>query len=265
MAKPVPTTSPVVVTGASSGIGEEFARRFAERGHNLTIVARRVDRLEALAEELRSRHGVSVDVMPADLETARGRTAVARLLRQLPGCVLVNNAGFGTRGRLTGLDAARERAEVQVNVVALHELTLAALPGLIEAGTGGVINLGSTAAFQPLPYMATYSGSKAFVLHFTEALAEELRGSGVRVMALCPGPVRTEFDDVSGVNGSLDFLRPLSVARCVAAALRAFDRGQAVCVPGAINLALAQSPRLAPRALVRRVAAPFLSPRRSQD
>jgi short-subunit dehydrogenase len=261
MAQPVPNTLPVVVTGASSGIGEEFARRFAERGHNLTVVARRVDRLEALARDLRDRHGVEVSVVTADLETARGRTAVARLLRQIGACVLVNNAGYGTRGRLIDLDIARERGEVQVNVVALHELTLAALPALVEAGGGGIINLGSTAAFQPLPYMATYSGTKAFVLHFTEALAEELRGSGVRVMALCPGPVRTEFDEVSGVNGSLDFLRPLTVAKCVASALRAFDRGQTVCVPGAVNLALAQSPRFAPRALVRRVAGPVLAPR----
>jgi uncharacterized protein len=214
-----------------------------------------------LAQELRDGHAATVDVVPADLETVRGRGSVARLVRQTGACVLVNNAGYGTRGRLSDLDAGRERGEVQVNVVALHELTLAALPALVEAGAGGIINMGSTAAFQPLPYMATYSGTKAFVLHFSEALAEELRGSGVRVMAVCPGPVRTEFDQVSGVNGSLDFLRPLSVTKCVAAALRAFDRGQTVCVPGAMNLALAQSPRFAPRALVRRVAGPMLAPR----
>ena len=261
MAKPVPAGAPVVVTGASSGIGEEFARRLAGRGHDLTIVARRLDRLEALAAELREAHKVAVEVLPADLETARGRTSVARVLRRLKGAVLVNNAGFGTRGRVVELDPAREQREVQVNVVALHELTLAALPGMVAARSGGIINMGSTAAFQPLPYMSTYCATKAFVLHFSEALAEELRGTGVRVMALCPGPVRTEFDEVAGVHGSLDFLGPLSAAKCVSAALRAFDRGQVVCVPGAINLALAQGPRLAPRALVRRVTGPMLAPR----
>jgi len=261
MSKPVPTSLPVMVTGASSGIGEEFARRFAQRGHPLTIVARRADRLEALADELRRMYGAEVTVLPADLETAKGRGAVAKVLRQPGACVLVNNAGYGTRGAVAGLDPARERGEVQVNVVALHELTLAALPGLVEARTGGIINMGSTAAFQPLPYMATYSGTKAFVLHFSEALAEELRGTGVRITAVCPGPVRTEFDEISGVNGSLNFLRPLSTEKCVAAALHAFDRGHVVSVPGPINLALAQSPRLAPRALVRRVTKPMLAPR----
>jgi short-subunit dehydrogenase len=263
MARPVPTTVPVVVTGASSGIGEEFARRFAERGHPVTVVARRVERLEVLAQSLRDRFGVELEVIGADLETTRGRSSIVRAIRRLGAIVLVNNAGFGTRGRSTDLDPARERAEVQVDVVTPHELTLAALPAMVAAGTGGVINLGSTAAFQPLPFMSTYAACKAFVLHYSEALAEELRGTGVRVMALCPGPVPTEFGHVAGVQDYMRLARPMqvSVERCVAAALRAFDRGHAVCVPGALNATLALGPKLAPRALVRRVAKPIFAPR----
>ncbi len=261
MARAVPTTIPVLVTGASSGIGREFARRFAERGHPVTVVARREERLEELAAELRGRHQVAADVLVADLETARGRQSVARLLRAGGPWVLVNNAGYATRGRLSDLEASRERAEVQLNVVAMHELTLTVLPGLLEAREGGVINVASTAAFQPLPYMATYGATKAFVLHFTEALAEELRGTGARAMALCPGPVRTEFADVAGVNDYMEMARPMSAPRCVSIALRAFDRGAAVAVPGALNAALALGPRLAPRVAVRRVTSAIFHPR----
>lgn len=261
-AKAVPASVPVLVTGASSGIGEEFARRFAERGHALTIVARRADRLERLAEELRGR-GTAVDVVVADLETTRGRQSVAKVLRERSPWVLVNNAGYGTRGRLADLDAARERAEVQLNVVTTHDLSLAVLPGLIRSGAGGVINVGSTAAFQSLPYMATYAATKAFILHFTEALAEELCGTGARAMALCPGPVRTEFGEVAGVEDYMDIARPMtmSAARCVAIALRAFDRGTTVCVPGALNSAATLGPRLAPRVVVRKVTGQIFRPR----
>ena len=257
----VPASIPVLVTGASSGIGAEFARRFAERGHAVTVVARRVDRLEQLATELRGRHNVEVEVVEADLETAKGRTAVARLIRRRSPWVLVNNAGYGSRGGLLDLDAARERAEVQLNVVAVHELTLTALPGLVEAQGGGVINVASTAAFQPLPYMATYGATKAFVLSFTEALAEELHGSGARAMALCPGPVRTEFGDVAGVQDYMDLARPMSAERCTTIAMRAFDRGHAVCVPGALNAAGTFGARLAPRIAVRKVTSQIFKPR----
>src|SRR5207253_4219141 len=138
-------------------------------------------------------YGVAAEAVVADLEAARGRATVTRILKSRDTWVLVNNAGFGTRGRIADLDAARERAEVRLNIVAVHELTLAVLPGLLRTRAGGIINVASTAAFQPLPYMATYAGTKAFVLNFTEALAEELRGTAVRAMVLCPGPVRTEF------------------------------------------------------------------------
>lgn len=264
MNKPVPASVPALVTGASSGLGAEFARRLATRGHDLTIVARRVDRLEQLAGEIRSSHGVDVGVLEADLETRKGRSDVISLLRNRSPWILVNNAGYGTRGSLANLDRARELAEVQVNVVALHEFTTAVIPGLVKAGTGGVINLSSSSAFQPVPYMATYSATKAFVLHFTEAIAEEVRGTGVRVLALCPGPVRTEFDTIAGTQDYMRITRPMTmdVERCVTIALRAFDRGAAVSIPGVMNFALAQGPRLAPRALTRRTIGTVFGQRR---
>ena len=261
----VPASVPALVTGASSGIGAEFARRFAERGHDLTIVARRVDRLEQLAEELRAEHNVQVAVIGVDLKTARGRTTVSRVLKSQAPWIVVNNAGFGSRGRVRDLDAGRERGEVQVNVVATHELTLAALPGLIQSKAGGVINVASTAGLQPLPYMATYAGTKAFILSFTEALAEELRGSGARAMALCPGPVWTEFSHVAGTQEYMRLARPMSMSaeRCTRLALKDFDRERAVSIPGALNVAVAVGPRLAPRLVVRKVAGQIFRPRGS--
>lgn len=248
---------PALVTGASSGIGEEFARQLASRGHAVTIVARREDRLEELAAHLRRAHRVPVEPFVADLETARGRDAVAKVLRERSPWLLVNNAGFGSRGRLTDLDPGRERAEVQINVVAVHQLSLAALPGLVSERDGGIINVASTAAFQPIPYMATYAATKAFVLYFTEALAEQLHGTGARAMALCPGPVDTEFADVAGTADYHQRSRLIAMTadRCVRDALHAFDRGSAVCIPGILNEVLAQGPRFAPRGIVRKVTA----------
>jgi uncharacterized protein len=261
MTAALPTSIPVLVTGASAGIGEEFARRFAERGHRVTTVARRLERLEALAAEAKEAGGGTIEPMAADLESSRGRAAVVRILKGGGPWILVNNAGFGTRGRIVDLDHARERAEVQLNVVATHELSLAAIPALVDAGTGGIINVASTAAFQPLPYMATYAATKSFILHFSEGLADDLRGAGVRVMALCPGPVRTEFHDVAGTNDYMNLIGGMSAQRCVAAALRAFDRGHTVCIPGALNTVLAQGPRLVPRGVVRRVSGKLFEPR----
>lgn len=261
MTRPVPASVPALVTGASSGIGEEFARQLAARGHNVTLVARRSDRLNALARTLRREHKIKVSVHPADLETARGRAAVVAMLRTKGPWLLVNNAGFGTRGRFVDLDAEREQAEVTLNVVALHALTAAVLPGNVAAGEGAVVNVASTAAYQPIPYMATYAATKAFVLHFTEAVAQELHGTGVRAMALCPGPTRTEFDDVAGVQSLFDKSLPMSADAVVRSALRALDRGHAICVPGAHNVLLAQGVRLVPRTALRRVVGGIFAPR----
>jgi hypothetical protein len=259
----LPPSIPALVTGASSGLGAEFARRLAARGHDVTIVARRVDRLEALRTEILAKHAVTIDVLEADLATQAGRRAVASVLRKRSPWILVNNAGFATRGALANLDAARERSEVEVNVLSVQQLTAAALPGLIGAGTGGIINLASTSSFQPIPYMATYAATKAFVLHFTEAVAEEVRGSGVRVMALCPGPVRTEFDSIAGTQDYMRLAAPMTMNpdRCVAVALRAFDRGSTVCIPGILNATMAQGVRIAPRFAVRRMAGTVLGRR----
>ncbi len=260
MSGPVPPSVSALVTGGSSGIGEQFARQLAARGHDVTLVARRTDRLQALARELRRQHRVRITVHTADLATAAGRAGVASMLRTRGPWLLVNNAGFGSRGRFVELDPKREAEEVELNVVALHELTAAVLPGNVAAHAGAVINVASTAAYQALPYMATYAATKAFVLHFTEALAVELRGTAVRAMALCPGPTRTEFSDHAGVSVLFDRSLPMSAAAVVRSALRALDRGHAICVPGAHNLLLSQGNRLVPRAAVRRVVGLVFEP-----
>jgi short-subunit dehydrogenase len=258
---PIPATVPALVTGASSGLGETFARHLARRGHELVLVARRVDRLERLATELHAASGATVEVIGADLETAAGRNRVADRLSGDSPWLLVNSAGFGTRGRFVDQVGDREPSEVTLNCLAVHELMRAALAGCVAARGGGVINLASTAAFQPIPHMATYAATKAFVLHLTEAVATELRGSGVRVMALCPGPTRTEFGGVAGMHEDFERLGPLymSADRVVATGLRAFDRGDVICVPGLVNLATALSVRMAPRSLVQWMLAPVYS------
>jgi short-subunit dehydrogenase len=260
---PIPATVPALVTGASSGLGEGFARRLAGRGHELVLVARRTDRLERLATELRAVSGAGVEVLGADLETAAGRNRVAGRLSGGGPWLLVNNAGFGTRGRFVEQDPRREAAEITVNALAVHQLMRAALPGCVEARSGGVLNVASSAAFQPIPHMATYAATKAFVLHLTEAVACELQGGGVRVMALCPGPTRTEFGEIAGVAEDFDRIGPLSMSadRVVGAALKAFDRGDVICVPGIVNLAGATGVRFLPRFAVRRVLEPVFRER----
>jgi len=237
-----------------------MARALAGRGHHVVAVARRRDRLQALAAEMAPSGGL-IEPMVADLGTEAGMSAVAERLQDGRAWVLVNNAGFGSRGRFTELDATREVDEVLLNVVALHRLTAAALPGCVAHGTGGVLNVASTAAFQPVPYMATYGATKAFVLHFTEALAVELAGSGVRVTVLCPGATRTEFGEVAGNVRQIEMAMPMGPVRVAASALRAFDRNQTICIPGAANAVGAYSVRLVPRSVVRRVVAPLFKPR----
>ncbi|MBJ7595322.1 MAG: SDR family oxidoreductase [Candidatus Dormibacteraeota bacterium] len=261
MSDPVPPSVPALVTGASSGIGEGFARQLAARGHDLTLVARRTERMQALAKELRAQHSVKVSVHTADLGTHAGRGPVATMLRTKGPWLLINNAGFGSRGRFVDLDAKREAEEVELNVVTVHELTAAVLPGNVDAAKGAVINVASTAAYQAIPYMATYAATKAFVLHFTEAIAQELHGTGVRAMALCPGPTRTEFDQVAGMSALFNMPLPMSADAVVRSALRALDRGHAICVPGPHNLILAQGPRLVPRSAVRRIVSTIFDPR----
>lgn len=261
----VASSLPVLVTGASSGIGEEFARQLAERGHDVTVVARRKDRLEALAADLTKKWKVAVTPLALDLSTDEGIAAVKKHLDASGPWILVNNAGFGTRGRFAELDPAAEFRQVKLNVGALHQLTEAVIPLCKSVGEGGVINVASTAAFQPVPYMSTYAATKAFVLHFTEGLAVELKGTGVRVQVLCPGPTRTEFEEVAGDIpsrfGSMAAARAMSPEAVVRASLKAFDLNHTICTPGAANALMVNGSRFAPRSAVRRLVAPLFSPR----
>ncbi|HEX2027809.1 MAG TPA: SDR family oxidoreductase [Nitriliruptorales bacterium] len=249
--------SVALVTGASSGIGREFARLLAADGTNLVVVARRTERLEELREELTAAHDVEVEVLSADLTKTQQRALVEDRLQDgdAPVDLLVNNAGFGTYGRFDELDADREERELQLLVVAVHRLTRAAVPGMLDRGHGSILNVSSLAGFQPLPYDATYSAAKAFVTRFSEALHEEYRGTGVGVTALCPGFVRTEFHERADIaRGGVPRAAWLDAERVAREGLHAAARGAAVHVPGVGYRALAAAAGLAPRALVRRIA-----------
>ena len=250
------TTKRALITGASAGIGEGFARHMARQGYDLVLVARRKDRLDALASALSSKHGISADALEADLAGERGLSLVEERLRSGEIEVLVNNAGFGTVGEFAELPLDREVEELDVNVRALLRLTHAALAAMVPRKRGAIINVASMAAFQPVPYNATYSASKAFVLHFSEAIHEEVRQHGVTVTCLCPGPVRTEFQQVAGLDaGGMPPITWMSVDAVVQAALSAMRGGRAITVPGAANVAMMAGTRMAPRFLVRRIVA----------
>jgi len=245
-----------LITGASAGLGIEFARCFAADGHAVVLVARRRDKLETLASELRARHGVEAHVLVADLSDA---AAVHELVRELKTArieidYLVNNAGFGTNSAFHNLDPARELELIQVNVSALVALTGALLPGMVARGNGRILNIGSTAGFQPGPYMATYYASKAFVLSFSEALSYELRATGVTVTVSCPGPIRTEFADIAGLANSRLFRLNVASAESVArTAYQALHAGRPLVVHGFSNKLGVLLVRLSPRAWVRAV------------
>jgi uncharacterized protein len=242
-----------LVTGASAGIGEEFARQLAARDVALTLVARRRDRLETLASEL----PVDVEVLPADLTDREELAAVERRLASLedPVDLLVNNAGFGLYGDHAELDMERQQTMIELNVLALTRLARAALGQQLQRGRGGVINVGSTAGFQPNPQGAVYGGTKAFVRSFTEALAEEVRREPVHVMLLAPGFTDTEFQGVAGVvDGAMPDPARMTAEPVVAAALRDFARDRVVCVPGAANALAARGSDVTPSAVSRRLS-----------
>ncbi len=252
-----------LVTGASSGIGEAFARELAARGMDLVLVARSEDKLRALAAELARGHGIRADVIAADL----GREGAAERLYDEVGALgmrvdmLLNNAGFGTHGPFETLSPDRDHAEVMLNVSAVVDLSHAFLPAMVERGDGAVINVGSTAGFQPLPYMAVYGATKAFVLSFSEALWAEYRGRGVRVLALCPGATETPFFGVVGAEEA-SVGRRRAPQQVVATGLRALERGHGSAIDGAFNYWLAQTPRLAPRGLTALISKRLMRPRR---
>lgn len=240
-----------VVTGASSGIGAEFARQLAARGMHLILVARREELLRQLADELYRVHGTKCEVVVADL----GRPEEpARLLAEIESRgltieLLVNNAGFGYRHEIETTDVERVREMIRLNIAALTELTLRVLPGMMQRGHGGVINVASVAAFQPVGFMGVYAASKAYVLHFSEAMWGEARERGVTVTALCPGPTKTAFFEISKAPpGWLDRHSSQDVKPVVKAGLKAFEKGRQYVVSGWKNYVLSLAVRLATRA-----------------
>jgi len=241
-----------LITGASAGLGVEFARQLSKRGHRLVLAARRKDRLDALARELGNTRAVAIDLSKAN--------ATAKLMADLEAAgeqveILVNNAGFGLIGRFAELEPKRERQMIDLNVGALTDLCRAVAPGMIKRKSGAILNVASTAAFQPGPKMAVYFATKAFVLSFTEALHEELRPHGVKVTCLCPGPTRTEFGEVAGFGGNGAFDKvAMEAGEVVEAGLKGMDRNRAVIVPGLVNKIGAISTRFAPRSVVRKIA-----------
>jgi short-subunit dehydrogenase len=245
-----------LVTGASAGIGEAFARELASRRHDLVLVARRADRLHAAASELAAAHGIAVEPLAADLGAPDGVATVATRLADdaRPVDLLVNNAGVGTSGRFWELPVEGEVAVVTLNVVALVQLTHAALGPMVARNAGGVINVSSLGAYQPVPLNATYGATKSFVSSFTNAVREELRATNVKLMALAPGFTHTEFQEHSiNPRGLPEFVWQ-SPDTVVSTAMRAFDRGRTVCITGAVNVVAAAASSVMPAAVMRRVS-----------
>lgn len=245
-----------LITGASAGLGVLFAESAAAAGHDVILVARRADRLEALATKIAAT-GVSATVIACDL-AAPG--AVATLMREIAARglavnTLINNAGFGVRGAFAEGDGATQAGMIDLNCRALVELCHAVLPGMLQMRRGAILNVASTASFQPGPWMAVYYATKAFVLSFSEALHEEVRGTGVRVTALCPGPTRTEFADIAGMGGSAFFEKNAADAETVVRdGMHALAAGRAIKVSGRLNAIAAGSVGLLPRGLARRIS-----------
>jgi short-subunit dehydrogenase len=250
-----PTRPLAVITGASSGIGEDLARVFAREGWDLALVARSGDKLRALGDELRVAHGTESLVIVADLSQPVAPQAVCQTLGERVVVALVNNAGYGVSGAIAEIPPQAELAMFQVNVMSLVALTKLVLPGLVTRGKGYLLNVASTAAFQPGPFLAGYYASKACVLSYTEALAEELRGSGVSATCLCPGPTRTNFFRRADLEGVAYISRlGLMASRDVAElGYRAMMKRRPLVIAGLTNRVLAFSVRLAPRRLVVRI------------
>jgi short-subunit dehydrogenase len=252
MALPPPSdTTTALVTGASSGIGAEFARQLAGRGYGVTLVARRRERLEELADELKEEHGIRADTAVCDLSSAAARGRMISTLRRRSRNVeiLVNNAGFGSGGLFQELDADSELSMVRTNVEAVVHLCTEFVPRMVERGRGAVLNVASVAAFQPVPRQVTYAATKAFVLSFTDGLTADLHGTGVTATSLCPGPVPTEFGEVASIDENLMNIPGVSVSPedPARAAIDGMAAGKRVVVPGPATRATAILGRFAPR------------------
>lgn len=250
-----------IITGASSGIGRDLADLFARDGHDLILVARRRDVLESLARTLGDRHGVSCEAFPADLATRLQREHLAARIRSSDDRIaaLVNNAGVGTHGYFHQTDIERELDLIELNVAALTHLTKLVLPGMLARRTGRIVNVSSVAAFQPGPLMAVYYASKAYVQSFSEALAEEVAGTGVSVTAVCPGPTITDFHMSAGIHPAAPHAGapPMSSRAVAEMAYRGATRGKRVVIPGFRNKLVVLANRILSRrrmtTLVRRV------------
>ena len=242
-----------VVTGASSGIGLEFATVLARRGHPVLAVARRRERLEQLAKQA-STHGGRVEPLAADLTAEQGLASVARRIQELGEIeLLINNAGLANAGDFVDASFDREIAAIKLNVDAVVKLTHGVLQGMVHRKRGAILNLASVVAFQPFPHFAVYAATKAFVLSFTEALAEETKGTGVRILALCPGSVATELDMFAHNEGLLGKLPSLTAEQVVKTGLRALEKGRVVRVVGGFNRLLPFMGRFMPRWAIRRL------------
>jgi len=247
----------VLVTGATSGIGYALAKLFARDGHDLVLVARSRERLEEIGKELGGPAGIAPKLIPKDLSRLRAAEEIFDELRRasIPIGVLVNCAGFGTYGPFVETDIAAEREMMELNMVALTELTKLAVRQMIRRGEGRILNVASTAAFQPGPRMSVYYATKAYVLSFSEALANELGGTGVTVSTLCPGPTRTGFGGRARMERARVYRTGVMDAAAVAeAGYRGLKKGRAVIVPGLRNKLMALAARLGPRRLVVAVA-----------
>lgn len=259
----MPSDHYTLITGASSGIGECFARAFARRGHNLALTARSGGKLNQLAADLVREYSIRVEVLAADLSVRDAAPHLVALLNQrnLSINTLVNNAAFGARGEFWELPIDRQMAMVRLNINSLAELTYLLLPAMVERGEGSIINVSSTASFQPMAYTATYAATKAFVTSFSMGLAEEVRPHGIRVVTLCPGGTRTHFFEAGnyGVRTLPGGLQ--EPAEVVDDALSALDRGGGLVVPRLLNKLGVIIQRFIPRELVAKLAAMAFRPR----
>lgn len=252
-----------LVTGASSGIGEAFARALAAEGLDLVLVARSGEKLRTLARDLTETYLRRVEVVTADLTSpgAAAKIFEAVQKREMPVDLLVNNAGFGSAGSFHKLDLDRERHQIRLNAEALVEMTHVFLPAMLARKRGGIINVASMAAFQPLPYMSVYAATKAFVLAFSGGLRGEVRDKGINVLCVCPGPVDTPFFEATG-NTRLRATvpRPMmtTAPKVVAASLKAFRTGRAIVVPGMANRLVAAGSRLMPRETLAAMTARYM-------
>jgi len=246
-----------LVTGASSGLGEQFARELSRRHANLVLTARSREKLEQLASDLARVNGVSVQVIVQDLSEPGGANALCRELKARGVTIdhLINNAGFGTSGRFESTDVEREQSMVRVNCESVVVLSRSLLRGMLDRKRGGILNVASTAGHQPTPFMTTYGASKAFVLSFTLALAEELRGSGVHALVLCPGPVPTGFQSTASIpSGAMLSVATLDAHTVVERALDAYAARVVLKTPGLVNSMQTLASKVLPRALIVRAA-----------